>query len=259
MSSLASPHTATCSTSPSGRAVHETAADDAMLGRVGHDDGSTGTTRTGELSDIDAVVFDLGGVVAEFSGVERMTALARLDSDEEMWRRWLTCEWVRRFERGSCEPADFAAGVVGDWSLELTPEAFLAEFATWLVGPLPGAEELVEATRAHVTTACLSNTNRVHWDAGAGSWPLLRSFDRTFLSFELGMVKPDPEIFERVVDELSVPPRRVLFLDDNVLNVDAAQQVGLSAVRVRGVVEARDALVTAGVLACPGHSAPAVV
>src|SRR3954463_1771525 len=195
------------------------------------------------------VVFDLGGVLAEFGGVERMRVLAGVDDDEELWRRWLTCDWVRRFERGACSAEDFAAGVVDDWGLALTGDAFLAEFREWLVGPLPGAEDLVAQTRATgVTVAVLSNTNKVHWEAGAGRWPLVGMFDRAFLSFEVGMVKPDPEIFQRVIEDLDVDAEQVLFLDDNRINVDAARAAGLPAERAGGVSEARRALAGAGVL-----------
>jgi len=197
---------------------------------------------------VDVVVFDLGGVLAEFGGVERMRILSGIDDDEELWRRWLTCEWVRRFERGRCSPEDFAAGVVGDWQLDVTPETFLAEFGEWLVGPLPGAEQLVTETKAAAPVAVLSNTNQVHWDAGAGSWSLVELFDHAFLSFELGMVKPDAEIFTHVVAALGVPAGRVLFLDDNRLNVEQARDVGLRAERVVGVSAAREALVAAGVV-----------
>ena len=199
-------------------------------------------------SDIDVVVFDLGGVLAEFGGVERMRVLSGIDDDEELWQRWLTCEWVRRFERGHCSAEDFAAGVVGDWQLTVTPEAFIAEFGEWLVGPLPGAEQLVTETKAAVPVAVLSNTNQVHWNAGAGSWPLLDLFDHTFLSFELGMVKPDPEIFSHVVEALDAAADRVLFLDDNWLNVEQAREAGLRAERAVGVSAAREVLVAAGVV-----------
>jgi HAD superfamily hydrolase (TIGR01509 family) len=197
---------------------------------------------------VDAVVFDLGGVLADVAGVARMRALASVDSDEEVWQRWLTCEWVRRFERGSCSPDDFAAGVVAEWELAIAPEEFLTEFRGWLVGPLPGATELVVEVRRHVPVALLSNTNGVHWKAGADRWPLLREFDQTFLSFELGLVKPDPEVFEHVVTRLGRPRDRLLFLDDNDLNVDAARAVGLQAQRVRGVDEARAALTAIGLI-----------
>jgi glucose-1-phosphatase len=196
----------------------------------------------------DVVVFDLGGVLAEFGGVARMRTLSGIDDDEELWRRWLTCDWVRRFERGSCTADAFAAGVVADWELAVTGEAFLAEFREWLVGPMPGAEDLVAVTKSSVPVAVLSNTNRVHWEAGAAQWPLLQMFDRAFLSFEIGMVKPDPEIFEHVVAALEIDADRVLFLDDNQLNVDQARASGLRAERVVGVSEAGEALVAAGVV-----------
>lgn len=191
---------------------------------------------------IAAVVFDLGGVLAEFGGVTRMRMLARVETDEEMWRRWLACEWVRRFERGACPEEDFARGVVTDWGLEVTPEVFLAEFGQWLVGPLPGAQELVTEVRQRVPVACLSNTNRIHWDAGAARWPLWTAFDHAFLSFEIGMVKPDREAFDHVAEVLGSDATNLLFLDDNAINVEAALGAGFQARRAVGVDEARSLL-----------------
>jgi putative hydrolase of the HAD superfamily len=188
------------------------------------------------------VVFDLGGVLADFGGVAPMRALAGIDSDTELWERWLSSEPVRRFERGAGTAEEFAAALVAEWELGIEPEGFLADFRGWLLGPYAGAELLVVETRQQVTVACLSNTNRVHWEAGAAQWPLLGLFDRAFLSFELGLVKPDREIFEHVVEELGVPADRVLFLDDNEINVVAAHEVGLRAERVAGVEQARAAL-----------------
>ena len=196
----------------------------------------------------DVVVFDLGGVLAEFGGVERMRLLSGIHDDDELWRRWLTCDWVRRFERGACTADAFAAGVVADWELAVTGEAFLTEFREWLVGPMPGAEELVADTKASLPVAVLCNTNQVHWEAGAHAWPLLRMFDRAFLSFEIGMVKPDAEIFHHVVSALEVDAGSVLFLDDNQMNVDQAREAGLWAERVVGVSAAREVLVAAGVV-----------
>ena len=136
------------------------------------------------------------------------------------------------------------------WSLSgklgVEPDRFLADFRGWLVGPYDGAEQLLKEVKAQVTVACLSNTNRVHWEAGAAHWPLFNLFDRAFLSFELGLVKPDREIFEHVIQKLDLPAEQVLFLDDNEINVVAAREVGLRAERVAGVAAARAALEAAG-------------
>jgi glucose-1-phosphatase len=204
-----------------------------------------------EVHDVvpyDVVLFDLGGVLARFGGVASMRQLAGIEDDAELWRRWLSCPWVRSFERGMCSSEEFAVGVVSDWSLSVTPERFVQEFSRWLTGPFPGAEELVTDTRRSTYVACLSNTNALHWEAGIATWPLMDLFHHSFLSFEIGMLKPDAEAFHYACRQLDAEPSRVLFLDDNLINVEAAKECGLRAVQVRGVEEARAALIEARVL-----------
>lgn len=194
------------------------------------------------------MLFDLGGVLIELRGVEPMRALSGIENDDELWQRWLASPWVREFERGACSPQEFAAGMVSEWGLTVDPAAFLEVFAAWPIGPLTGAEELVETTRTSVSVGCLSNTNALHWEENFRHWPILHAFDHRFLSFELGLLKPDRDLFDRVDELLPASRERVLFLDDNLINVDGATDAGFAAAHVRGVAEARAALATAGVL-----------
>jgi len=198
---------------------------------------------------IELVLFDLGGVLVDPGGVGPMRALAGIETDEELWSRWLGCRWVRAFEAGRCSPEEFAAGVVGDWDLALEPAAFLEAFGGWHGGPYPGAVELVATVRDVVQIGCLSNTNSFQWDTHFEGAPIVEAFEFRFLSFELGMVKPDHEIFEEVASRLPVAPSQVLFLDDNAANVGGAKASGFTARHVRGVGEARRALASGGVLA----------
>jgi HAD superfamily hydrolase (TIGR01509 family) len=198
---------------------------------------------------IDLVLFDLGGVLIRPGGVASMRALSGIDSDEELWTRWLGCRWVRRFEAGQCTPQEFAAGMVADWELELNPAAFLEEFGRWPEPPFDGAVELVDEVQARVPAAFLSNMNSYQWASNYEGIPLTEAFAFRFLSFELGLVKPDAAIFDAVAARLPVPCHRVLFLDDNALNVEAAEVAGFTAGHVRGLDAAREALTAAGVLA----------
>jgi glucose-1-phosphatase len=195
---------------------------------------------------IDVVLFDLGGVLVEPGGVEPMRLMSGLASDEEVWARWLSCRWVRRFERGACSSDEFAAGVVADWGLDLEPDAFLAAFGSWPGHPFPGALDMVDAVGRAVPVGYLSNTNAVQWFAHYDGTPLIDAFEYRFLSFELGMVKPDAETFLTVADRLPAPPARVLFIDDNAINVEGADSVGFVARRARGVDETRAVLLEAG-------------
>ncbi len=196
---------------------------------------------------VELVLFDLGGVLFESGGVGQMREFAGISSDEELWARWLGCRWVQAFESGACTPDAFAEGIVADWGLALSPADFLAEFATWPQGPFPGAEELVARVRAQLPVAFLSNMNRSQWEAHYATTALTKTFDHGFLSYELGFVKPDPQVFAAVIERLAMAPGRVLFLDDNVVNVDAGTAAGFVSRHVRGLDEARRALAEAGI------------
>jgi glucose-1-phosphatase len=177
--------------------------------------------------------------------VAAMRELAGIESEAEVWRRWLACDWVRRFERGNCSPSQFAAGVVADWDLPITSDDFLERFQHWPAGLYEGALEMVEALRSQATVGCLSNTNSLHWDV-MEAWGLAAAFDRIFLSYRIGLVKPDRALFEHVADELGVPTKQVTFLDDNTINVERASALGFDSHRVQGVEEAERALAALG-------------
>jgi putative hydrolase of the HAD superfamily len=199
------------------------------------------------MEPVAVVLFDLGGVLIDFGGVGPMGQLSGIADDEEVWRRWLTCRWVREFERGRCDPEEFAAGVIEDWGLPITPREYLAEFTSWIGDALPGAPELVAEVQQVVPVGCLSNSNVQHWEQRE-RWPFLEELDHRFLSFQIGALKPDREVFDLVAAELGVPAGEILFLDDNLLNTEGAEAAGFRAAHVRGPVEARAALVDAGVL-----------
>ena len=198
---------------------------------------------------VDVVLFDLGGVLIQAGGVGPMQELCGIESEQELWARWLDCRWVQRLEAGRCSDEEFAAGVVADWQLPVSPDDFLAAFATWEGVPFDGASELVAETAGAVRVGCLSNTNALQWCAHYEPLPIARSFEFRFLSFELGLVKPDQAIFEAVAARLPAWPERVLFLDDNLVNVEGATAFGFRSRQVRGVDAARQALVDEGVLA----------
>ena len=199
---------------------------------------------------IEVVLFDLGGVLIELGGAEELGRLVGEPSEGELWRRWLSCPWVRRFERGQCEPREFSVGMIETWSIDLSPEAFLEAFTAWPKGLYPGALELIASLAGGSRIACLSNTNRLHteleWSSGH---QVSRLFDPCFFSHEIGLVKPDREVFDHAIDALDCSAESVLFLDDNQINVDAARAAGLHSERTRGPLEARAVLAAYGLVA----------
>jgi len=84
------------------------------------------------MARIEAILFDLGGVLIELAGVERMLAWSpSLCTTEELWRRWLASPAVRGYESGRTGRDAFADGIIEEFALPVSREAFLAEFAHW--------------------------------------------------------------------------------------------------------------------------------
>lgn len=88
--------------------------------------------------------------------------------------------------------------------------------------------ELLRAVRRDRPVACLSNgTTRLRRDLLA--LDLLHEFDVVFNTAEIGIAKPDPEVFMHVVQELGVDARDAAFIDDLETNVHGARTAGLRA------------------------------
>ena len=103
--------------------------------------------------------------------------------------------------------------------------------------------------REHVPVGCLSNTNSGHWDEHFGTWPIKDMFDFRVPVLRARAAQAGPRALRpRRASSCPRRPSAVLFLDDNQLNVDGALDAGFAAARVRGVAEAEQALVAAGVL-----------
>lgn len=197
--------------------------------------------------DIQAVVFDMGGVLVELGPLTEILGPDPTMDDDTFWSKWLASPSVRDFEMGRCSPAEFGDRLVAELGIDGGGDALLARFAAWPKGLLPGAGALVSSLGAHdVEVAVLSNTNALHWETQPDAADVQALFDRRYLSYELGLAKPDATIFQHVVDDLGFEPDSILFLDDNQINVDGARAVGMRAELAKGVDAARDALVGVG-------------
>ena len=198
------------------------------------------------MTKIEVVLFDMGGVLVELGSLPELLGTDR--SDEVFWPQWLGSEAVQRFERGEGSPEDFAKQAVVDLELTISPDAFLSNFARFPKGLYPGSARLVEETAAVVGTGVLSNTNALHWQTQPDAATISSMFDHSFLSYEIGSVKPEPVIFAHVLSHLGLGGDQVLFIDDNAINVDGARGCGLQAAMAKGPKQARHVLVEAGIL-----------
>lgn len=180
------------------------------------------------------ILLDIGGVLVEVDAARRLDEWTRGRlRPEDFWTMWLTSPAVKRFETGLLDGPGFAREAVTEFGLDLSPEAFLADFQDWLVGPWPNVPALLDRLGTQFPLACLSNSSCVHWPLLEAMLDIPRRFQRTFATHHLGVLKPDPRVFAIVLETLAVPPEEIWFFDDNQVNVDAARRAGMQAWRVQ--------------------------
>lgn len=202
-----------------------------------------------DIRDIEALLFDLGGVLVDFSGVRDLAPLLRVTATEhEIRARLGCCPHMEAFGNGTMTPSEFGERFVRDWGVTVQPERFLQGFRTWSRCLLPGAEALLDVLRPRFRLAALSNSNELHWERNSNDIGITGLFELAISSHQVGVSKPNPAIYEAALYHLRVPPHAVMFFDDVQANVDTAVRLGMHAYQVEGVNGLRSRLAEQGLL-----------
>jgi glucose-1-phosphatase len=188
--------------------------------------------------------FDLGKVILDFSH-ERMCAQMADASGT-------TVDAVRSFVLG--DPESLAALIRYETG-HLSTDEFFNEFcritktspdreslgraAADIFSPIePMQSLLAKLAAAGNRMAILSNTNAVQWEhIVAGKFPLLAfgrptcAFQWAILSYEVGVMKPEPGIYEAAIQKAGVAPHEIFFTDDRLENIEGAKALGIDAVQ----------------------------
>ena len=155
---------------------------------------------------------------------------------------------------GQARWVDVLRDLMRRWDIE---DAYEDALAVWLtIEPVVESRELLEKVRA-AGVPCYLATNQ---DIRRGTYMhenlgYAKILDGAFYSYELGLAKPDPAYFEEIARRLDLPAGDVLFVDDNVANVESARSVGMRAEKWHlddGVDALREVLGRHGLLAARG-------
>lgn len=183
------------------------------------------------------ILFDFGGVLVDLDKQRCLEAFAALGFDASPYLGAFGQKGVfEGVETGQTTLDDFCQAIR---QLGIQPEAtdedILKAWGAFLVGVPANRLELLLRIKQHYRTAVLSNTNEVHWGLAKDDYFRYQGrhvddfFQDIFLSYELGVCKPDVRIFEQVIERLGVPPADILFLDDSERNCEVARQCGMQA------------------------------
>jgi putative hydrolase of the HAD superfamily len=203
-------------------------------------------------ADVRHIIFDLGGVLydIEYECVEREFAKIRAlggvpaerrktyersehssattATPEIRYTRSTQPAVFTQYEIGAISTAEFREGLRRELGLQGSDAVLDAAWNSMLLGVYDGREQLLMSLKPHYDMVLLSNTNELHIEhVREQCRGIFAVLERLFFSYEMGARKPEPEIFQRVLDTMGWQARETLFIDDSPQHLQGAQSVGI--------------------------------
>ena len=179
---------------------------------------------------INTIIFDFGDVFLNLRKEEGIRAFKKLGlngPNEELLRL------NTLFEKGKITELEFIEGFQ-----KYIPNASIEDIRfAWneVIGEFPLYRlEFLQMLSKQYRLFLLTNTDAIHIDkfehnVGLSfSGDFYRCFEKVYYSFEMGMRKPEPEIFNYLINKHDLSPKRTLFVDDKFQNTEAARQAGIA-------------------------------
>ena len=127
-------------------------------------------------------------------------------------------------------------------------DLYVEHFADSLAGPVPGSEQLVRDLLAvGIRTLGLTNWSAETFHHAVPAAPAIGLLEDVLVSGDVHVAKPDPRIFQLLIDRFGLDPARTVFTDDAPRNVDSAALCGLQAVQFSSADQLRADLRARGV------------
>ena len=182
------------------------------------------------------IIFDLGGVIITLDqpqAIRRFTALGLANADQQL-DAYTQGGIFGDLERGTITAEDFRR----ELSLLVGREVSYDECRHAWLGycrelPQRNLDALVRLRREGYRLLLLSNTNpyMMSWvmssDFDGQGHSLEHYMDACYCSYQMGVMKPDKDIFTRVLEAEQILPSETLFVDDGLRNIATASQMGI--------------------------------
>jgi putative hydrolase of the HAD superfamily len=208
---------------------------------------------------IEAVIFDIGGVLLEYDfdlAVHAAVPLAGMPADEIRRRLFGGSGYqghdhrreVLDFERGKISGEEFHAFVEALLGCRIPFPVFCQAWNSIFKHEIAPTVALMRRLqrRNGLKIGALSNTNVIHFEYIRGKWGVLREITYMYASHEIGHRKPDPDCYHHVLKDMRVAASRAVFVDDFANNVAGARAVGMLGVHAPNAEAVRTGLAALG-------------
>jgi glucose-1-phosphatase len=195
-----------------------------------------------ELSGIKNIIFDLGNVIIDIDPSKTYEAFAQLSnskSAEEVETIIKEQKLWANYEKGIINESEFRKLLTQHLDLQATDSQIDHAFNALLLEVEPERIALIKKLRSDYRLFVLSNTSKIHMDEFvkivvrcSGEKDFWSLFEKPYLSFEMGKLKPEPEIYEQVLAESGLMASETLFLDDLYVNTEAANLLNINTIQV---------------------------
>ncbi|HNW39221.1 MAG TPA: HAD family phosphatase [Candidatus Omnitrophota bacterium] len=183
--------------------------------------------------EIKVVLFDLGRVLVDFDPLRAARRIAEFcpKTPQEIFDLFLGSELTNAFEAGKITPEDFYFKVKQMLDLKLSYNSFepIWNDIFFLSAKNRSVFGLANSLRANYKTVLLSNINILHHEYLKKNFPVFGAFDKIFLSYQLGLIKPEKAIYDLVIRDLGVNPEEIFYTDDRPELVESARALGICA------------------------------
>ena len=182
------------------------------------------------------IIFDFGGVILNIDYMLTVAAFQKIGipNFETFFSQAQQTELFNLYEKGKISSQELR-NQLKTYCVEHTDDKTINSAWNTMLLDLP-AERLnllVKLRKTH-RTFLLSNTNEIHINEFNSYFlkqynqPNLSSFfEKIYLSYEIGMRKPDAEIFNFVLSENNLNPNETLFIDDSIQHIESAKKLGI--------------------------------
>lgn len=195
----------------------------------------------GTKSTIKAVVFDFGNVIINIDVEKTISAFAELSfkSSARVKQLFTEAEVFRKYETGFYADDEFRDVIRQVLSYPLNDQEIDHAWNALLLDVPKKRLDFIENLKLKYPVYLLSNTNNIHIEQcksyfrntfGIANFELL--FNETFLSYKMGLWKPDYKIYDAVINKIDLSPQEILFVDDNQDNIDAAADMGIQCIKI---------------------------
>lgn len=178
---------------------------------------------------IDTIIFDFGDVFINMDKEASLNALKKLGLVS--WNDELE-QLNQQFEKGKITEVQFMIGLkklIPNASIDQLREAWNSVLLDFPLHRLEFLERLGMKYRLFL----LSNTDEIHinkFEHKVGitfAREFYQCFEKVYFSFEIGLRKPEPEVFNYIIKKHDLSMKRTLFIDDKKENTDIAQSLGM--------------------------------